>query len=408
MAIELSGLVIPAHAADKEKVLLNFSGNAGQVPRDGVVFDTVGNLYGTTLGGGPTGYGVVFQLTPGPNGTWSENVLANGVESAVGLTFDHSGNLYGTSFSGLYPWGSVFELTPDGQGNWTETFPYVFGGGTDAGTPYSSVIFDTTGNMYGTTYYGGTVGGCGGDGCGTVYELSPGPNDTWTESVLHRFNNDGTDGFLPDAGLVLDSAGNLYGTTSAGGIANSCKVGEPCGTVFELSPGPNGTWTETLLYEFCSAPDCADGYSPSANLIFDAAGNLYGTTSGACGTVFELTPGAGGTWSEKVLYSFGAKEPYKDGCEPVAGVTFDKAGNLYGTTEFGGSHSLGVVFELVNKKGKWTEKVLTSFTGKSGAFPYGGVIFDAAGNLYGTTSQGGSTYNKRTGNGSGTVFELIP
>jgi uncharacterized repeat protein (TIGR03803 family) len=144
----------------------------------------------------------------------------------------------------------------------------------------------------------------------------------------------------------------------------------------------------------------------------DAAGNLYGTTGqgGAhgCGSVFELTPGGGGAWSEKVLYSFGAVASDKDGCGPLANLIFDASGNLYGTAQFGGAHSWGVAFELVNKKGKWTEKVLTSFTGKNGAYPYCGLVFDGAGGLYGTTSVGGSTFNKRTGSGDGAVFELIP
>jgi uncharacterized repeat protein (TIGR03803 family) len=403
-----------SYAADKEKVLLSFNGSSGAQPRGGLVFDKAGNLYGTTAIDGPSFYGGVFQLTPGPNGTWNENVLASEVESFAGLTFDRAGNLYGTSYTSLYPWGSIFELTPGPNNTWTETTPYGFGGGTDAGTPLSSVIFDSAGNMYGTTYYGGIMGGCNGDGCGTVYQLTPGPNDTWTESVLHRFSNTGGDGSSPEAALVLDGSGNLYGTSLGGGLVNGGCIGsnDTCGTVFELMPGPGGTWTTSTIYQFCSVGNCTDGKAPSGSLVVDAAGNLYGTTGqgGAhgCGSVFELTPGGGGAWSEKVLYSFGAVASDKDGCGPLANLIFDASGNLYGTAQFGGAHSWGVAFELVNKKGKWTEKVLTSFTGKNGAYPYCGLVFDGAGGLYGTTSVGGSTFNKRTGSGDGAVFELIP
>jgi uncharacterized repeat protein (TIGR03803 family) len=261
--------------------------------------------------------------------------------------------------------------------------------GTDGVSPWAGLIFDAAGNLYGTARIGGAYTQ------GMVFELIPAAGGTWTEKVLHNF--DGTDGGNPTAGLILDTAGNLYGTTVVGGTYGH-------GTVFELSPAAGGTWTEQVLYSFNS--NGTDGVLPAAGLIFDAAGNLYGTTSAggsySGGTVFELTPAAGGTWTEKVLYSFGNDA---DGATPYAGLIFDAAGNLYGTTFYGGgTYALGTVFELTPAAGgTWTEKVLHSFTGNGtdGANLSAGLIFDAAGNLYGTTTDGGTI-------GGGTAFELTP
>jgi uncharacterized repeat protein (TIGR03803 family) len=210
---------------------------------------------------------------------------------------------------------------------------YNFGNGTDGVAPQAGLVMDAAGNLYGTTYNGGTYN------YGTVFELTPAAGGGWTEMVLHNFNNDGVDGAYPHAGLIFDAAGNLYGTTHSGGTHNaSCS--NDCGTVFELTPSAGGTWTEKVLYDFYSIR--TDGAFPASSLIFDGAGNLYGTTifggaSGAGnGTVFELTPAAGGGWTERVLYSFGA-----DGIWPYAGLIFDAAGNLYGTTSFGGTVGWG-------------------------------------------------------------------
>src|ERR1019366_6074253 len=256
--------------------------------------------------------------------------------------------------------------------------------------PYSSLIFDAAGNLYGTTFGGGT------SGYGTVFELRPGAGGTWTEKVVYSFANNGTDGHEPYAGLIFDAAGNLYGTTWAGGPSD-------LGTVFELTPAGGGTWTEKVLHSFIN--DGTDGNEPYAGLIFDAAGNLYGTTQDGgtafTGTVFQLTPAAGGTWTEKVVYSFANNGT--DGTVPKAGVIFDAAGNLYGTTSQGGPSNAGTVFELTPAGGgTWTEKVLHTFgSSTDGIDPVAGLIFDGAGNLYGTTSRGG-TYNR------GTAFELTP
>lgn len=193
-----------------------------------------------------------------------------------------------------------------------------------------------------------------------------------------------------------DATGNLYGTTQEGGAHAS-------GTVFELTPSQGG-WTETVLYSF------AENYYPEAGLLIDRAGNLYGTTEGGGtsngGTVFELTPQAGGGWKETLLHSFAGG----DGSNPCAGLILDAAGDLYGTTQGGGTHSYGTVFELIPAGGgKWTEKVLYNFTGPRGAYPYAGLILDAAGNLYGTTFAGGMYSSCPYGtNYCGTVFELTP
>jgi len=352
---------------------------------------------------------------------WTEKVLhsfnqnnTGGVEPLAGLIFDAAGNLYGTTnWGGTYGGGTVFELTPTAAGGWAETVLHSFGNGTDGAHPLAGLIFDAAGNLYGTTYYGGASQSCQGGsspGCGTVFELMPTGAGGWTEKVLHNFNNDGTNGWWPRAGLITDAAGNLYGTTSAGGLYGR-------GIVFELTPSAGAGWTEKVLYSFNS--NGADGHYPYAGLIFDAAGNLYGTTmSGGLygrGTVFELTATAGGGWTEKVLYSFNSNGT--DGHYPYAGLIFDAAGNLYGTTNEGGTYlcaphsdGCGTVFELTPEAGGgWTEQVLHRFGNSDGALPVSGsLIFDSAGNLYGTTVFGGDYLCGPYGDGCGTVFELTP
>jgi uncharacterized repeat protein (TIGR03803 family) len=233
----------------------------------------------------------------------------------------------------------------------------------------------------------------------TVFELTPTAGGGWTEKVLHSFTLNTGDGVGPQAGLVIDAAGNLYGTTVGGGAFDR-------GSVFELTPGAGGTWTETVLYSF-------GGGVPQGSLILDAAGNLYGTTYvggvyGNGGTVFELRPKAGGGWTKKVLHSFNPNNG-KDGHNPVAGLIFDTAGNLYGTTYGGGAHctGCGTVFELTRTAGGgWKEKILHSFSHNSndGFDPVAGLILDAAGNLYGTTAYGGANSYTCDYSSCGTVF----
>jgi uncharacterized repeat protein (TIGR03803 family) len=382
--------------AQEEKVLHSFNGKNGSTPYAGLIFDTAGNLYGTTFSGGAYGDGTVFELTPEAGGGWTETVLHsfNGNDGSApyaGLIFDAAGNLYGTTFSGgAYGDGTVFELTPEAGGGWTETVLHAFNG-NDGQFTYAGLIFDTTGNLYGTTLYGGAHGN------GTVFELTPEVSGSWTETVLHNFDDNGKDGNNPYAGVIFDAVGNLYGTTYGGGTYDG-------GTVFELTPGASGSWTETILHNFSDSTTDGIGLNPYAGLIFDAAGNLYGTTeegSYGYGSVFELTPKAGGHWTAKLLLPFGWYG--KDGKYPAASLIFDAAGNLYSTTHGGGAYVSGTVFELNPEAPYHSQTILHSFddNGRDGVNPYAGVIFDGSGNLYGTTLGGGAF-------SQGTVFEITP
>jgi uncharacterized repeat protein (TIGR03803 family) len=336
------------------------------------------------------------------------------------LISDAEGNLYGTTqLGGAKGEGTAFELSPAVGGGWTEKVIYSFGQCpqapcSGASEPEGSLIFDAQGNLYGTTESGGPGGEFGGRG--TVFELSPGAGGVWTETTLYEFGAAAGDGTNPVAALIFDGNGNLYGTTESGGANGK-------GAVFELSPGVGGVWTEKLLYSFAGpAANPPDGQDPTGNLIFDAQGNIYGTTftggkndtAGEGGTVFELLPGAGGVWTEKVLYNFGgALSP--DGNQPTAALIFDAEGNLYGTTREGGGSLDGTVFELSPAAGgTWTESLLHNFIGapSDGAVPYCTLFIDAQGNLYGTTKYGGPNNFALDPDvnylGSGMVFELTP
>jgi len=395
LAVSLIATGTPA-TAQREKVLHNFEegGYYGSFPGSSLILDSSGNLYGTTPIGDIREGGIVFELSPKTTGTgWTATTVhafsgtaGDGSDPVASLIFDAAGNLYGTTYSsGAYGWGTVFELSPTTGGTWTETILYSFGNGSDAQHPGSSLILDAAGNLYGTTYSGGT------DNLGAVFELSPAAGGGWTETVLHSFST-GTDGQYPQSALILDPAGNLYGTTTLGGAYN-------IGTVFELSPADN-TWTEKILHSF--KPNGHDGGIPFAGLTMDHAGNLYGTTNFGglygYGTVFEIKPAS---QSEKILYSFSGRP---DGEYPYAGVIFDTSGNLYGTTTDGGTAGAGAVFKMTSTSTGWTETVVHSFgAGNStdGSYPDAGVVFDTLGNLYGTTTYGG-TYD------DGTVFAIRP
>jgi uncharacterized repeat protein (TIGR03803 family) len=257
----------------------------GYDPNSAVIFDAQGNLYGSTTYGGAYGCGSIFKLAPSSGGTWTETIIysfagCQGVYfETTGLIFDQHGNLYGTNQLNS---GIVFELSPpSGSGTqWTEKTLYSFTGGTDGRNPLGGVVFDAPGNLYGTVWAGGVYGG------GEVYKLTPNSGGTWTKTALHSFTGVNGDGSEPQAGLVIDSNGNLYGTTSYGGT-NGCNF---CGSVFELQPSGSG-YRETILHSFTLGVDGSASYAP---LIRDSLGNLYGTTSnggaGAQGTVFEIKP----------------------------------------------------------------------------------------------------------------------
>ncbi len=329
---------------------------------------------------------------------------SDGALPVGGIVADSSGNFYGTtSAGGEKEWGTVFELTPQSDGTWNETVLYNFQGSgfnlSDGATPTGSLIFDTAGNLYGTTSSGGFGGNdCNAGGGGTVFELSPSSDGgPWTETVLHTFKcATGNDGANPYGALVIDAQGNLYGTTQLGGTAN-------VGTVYELSSS-GGSWNETTIYNFQGG---IDGYSPEAGLVLDSKGVLYGTTinggSSGRGTVFRLShqPGNGGSWIEQILYSFAGGS---DGANPYSAVILKK-NVLYGTTLQQGQYGYGTVFQLTVSGGVPVETVLYGFQGDTdGANPYGGLISDPAGNLYGTTEFGGAGKFKI----AGTLYQLKP
>jgi uncharacterized repeat protein (TIGR03803 family) len=312
-----------------------------------------------------------------------------------GLIADKSGNLYGTTqYGGAYNQGTVFELSPTSSG-WTESTLYSFTGNHDGGQPSSTLMLDATGHLYGTTSAGG--GGSCAAGCGTVFELTP-SSTAWTETVIYTFN--GGDGQQPAGGLIAAS-GVMYGTTVYGGTTNeNCPSG--CGTVYALTSGPGG-WTQKVLYAFTGGND---GAMPYAALSADAAGNLYGTTMGGGstgnGTVFMLGSTAG-HWMESVLYAFDGS----NGSLPYGGVILDAARNIYGTTYQGGSSNYGVVFELSPVKGgAWNEQVLHEFFDEAAGNPAAGLVFDSTGNLYGTAMQGGNSTS--CSGGCGAAFKLSP
>ena len=389
--------ISPAHAQTAtETVLHNFGSNPadGVDPTAGVIGDSDGNLYGTTTSGGTAGQGVVYKLDPAIQspGGWLETVLytftggADGGNPQAGVIHDSEGNLYGTSYGGGdlacgfngSACGTVFKLDPTG----TETVLHRFTGGADGSYPAAGVIRDSAGNLYGTASQGGPD-------YGVVYKLDTGGH----EAVLYSFTG-GTDGSVPDAGVIGDSSGNIYGTTSAGGTAG-------WGVAYKLDAARQ----ETVLYSFTGE---ADGGEPNAGVVRDSAGNLYGTTllggntvacpsspilHGGCGVVYKLDRAG----NESVLYSFTGGA---DGGYPTAGVIRDSAGNLYGTTSnYFGAGGYGVVYKL-DTAGNYT--VLYSFTGgNDGGNPFAGVIRDSAGNLDGTTRYGGKE-------GGGVVFRVKP
>lgn len=315
----------------------------------------------------------------------------DGGNPEAGLIFDAAGNLYGTAYEGgPNRGGAVFELTPNGDGTWTEKVLYSFSFTNGDGLNPRASVVFDAAG----NLYGTTVHG-GSHGYGIVFELSPNGDGNWAEQVVYSFRG-GTDGSYPLANLILDAAGNLYGTTQLGGGSNSCNGG--CGTVFELIPQAGGGWAESILLRF----NGTNGAIPDAGLIFDAAGNLYGTTVGGGayhgGTVFRLRLKAGGGWSE-MWYSFNTTGT--SGYAPQAGVIFDTAGNLFGTTTAGGgAKSCGTIFAIRPKTGGGLQEgVLHRFDNKDGCVPLAGLVLDAAGNLYGTTAAGGAYFH-------GTVFQL--
>ncbi len=397
----------PAEA--REKVLHRFSYYSDGAFPSGLISDRKGNLYGTTYSGGGNNCGItigecgtIFEIAK--DGT--ETILhafngADGAEPSGPLLRDSSGNFYGATAAGggscqddEFGCGTVFKLTRHGE----ETLVYTFKGGSDGWTP-GNLIADASGNLYGVTANGGNPNSaCRGYGCGTVFELQPNGN----KIALYRFQG-GNDGWWPASGMIFDGAGNLYGATFYGGGSTACQYG--CGTVFKIAP--NGT--ETVLHDFQGG---RDGAVPEAGVITDEAGNLYGITAAGggtcstwgasgCGTVFRLAPEG----TETILYAF---QGGADGSTPIAGVISDLAGNLYGTTSYGGSTSYycgvgcGTVFKLAPDG---TKTVLITFRPKMGEFPGTALLAGRGGALYGTALRGGEGKNSQ---GYGVVYKLTP
>lgn len=374
-----------------------------------LVMDKRGNLYGTASGDGAAGYGMVFKLTHNESG-WVFSPLysfqggSDGAYPVGGLTFGPDGSLYGTTSQGGGSYcpgsqgcGTVLKLSPPATAcktalcPWTETVLYSFTGGSDGSFPTGGVIFDPGGNIYGTAYYGGKSGqGCYGNDCGVVFKLTRSAS-SWTESSIHSFSG-APDGANPSRDLIFDKAGNLYGTTSYGGYtAGSCtKLG--CGTVFQLTPSGSG-WAGNVLYTFTGQ---SDGATPFCGLVFDSSGNLYGATianQGDVGTVFELSP-SNGNWTFTLLTTLNDLGPQDT-------LAIDGAGNLYGVATGRRDYTPGLVFKLTASNNGWIYSTLHNFTFSDGGNPFGGVLLDGAGNLYGTTYDGGAY-------GQGVVWEITP
>lgn len=403
LVVGLCFLLAANAVAATEHVIYSFPGGADGMYPTALISDTAGNLYGATEFTVNYGPGTIFELVK--NGSAYTYVVLytftdGGLFASGPLALDTHGNLYGTTGTGGdYYKGSVFKLSPDQGGSWTLTVLHSFADGTDGAYPYGGVILDKAGNLYGTASEGGLLSDCSGAGCGVVFKLSAGSSGNWAETVLHSFTE--TDGALPSSGLVFGANGILYGTTSAGGTSKNC-VGTPangCGTVFQVAPSATD-WKETTLHSF----HVTDGDYPQGVTYYH--GKLFGTTLlgglKSAGTVFELTITKSGV-TNSVIHSFGSGT---DATQPLGAVVFDKNGNLYGSASQGANSACnklgcGAIFELKPNLGKWTETILYRFTGgNDGATPRTTPILSTTG-LIGSTSVGGAS-------GYGVVFELTP
>jgi len=378
-------------------VLHYFTGGLdGDNPSAGVTLGPSGVLYGTAANGGAYSVGSVFKLKQ-VNSSWVSTPLyeftgGNAALPLGGVVIGPNGTLYGTTFGvGVESNGTVFQLTPPPTFcrsilcYWNENVLQTFTGSNGSGPQVENLVFDSSGNIYGTT------GGGGAYDSGIAFELTP-SGGGYTESILHSFGN-GTDGRDPLAGVVFDTAGNVYGTTSRGGTGSLELCHGSCGTVYQLVPS-NGAWTENVLVNF----DVTNGQTPYGNLIIDGSGNLYGTAASGGqnggGVVFQLAPSGGG-FTYSVLYSFSS-------CGSRGGLAEDAAGDLFGVCYSGGANEDGWIFELSNCSQGCNVVDLHDFNGSDGRNPYGGPVLDAGGNLYGTTGAGGTGCSE----GCGVVWEI--
>jgi uncharacterized repeat protein (TIGR03803 family) len=352
---------------------------------------------------------IVAMLVNSASATTSERSIYSftggfdGADPASQLVFDSAGNAYGTTVTGgASDCGTVFKLTPTGGGQWHQSVLHSFNCFDEGKNPYGGVTLDASGNLYGTTVAGGSGGFCSGDGCGVVFELAF-SGGVWSETVLYNFG-DLPDAAGPGSAVVFDRAGNLYGTSPDGGQFAA-------GTVYRLSFA-NGHWSETILHDFTGGDDGALGSLGA--LFLDRSGNFYGVTElgGAysAGTVFKLSPGAGGSWTFTTQYAFKGQP---DAAFPYGGLIADQNGMLYGTTYYGGVNGVGAVFKVgpppnivgpASAVAGWRDTVLYSFQGgPDGGSPTSTLVFDADRNLYGTASAGGDP-----GCDCGVAFKLSP
>jgi hypothetical protein len=442
-----------AQGAGPETVLHTFTGVEGgssEAPGS-LTFNAKGDLFGTTSTGGVGEFadGTVFEMMPKAGGGFTLKTIhqfsqatGDGANPSSALIFDAEGNLYGVTPNGGNGCGIVFEMSPPiAKGEpWTETFVHNFdGNGDDGCNPSGHLIFDAAGDLFGVTYNGG--GGASGifetlcsNGCGTAYKLHL-ADGVWTQTILHHFTGEGTpDGVSPSGGVAFDKAGNLWGATAFGGAGDSSTCGDPdgglglCGTVFELTPNANGTWTESTLYSFV---DASTGWNPFSGVIHDEAGDLVGTTENGGialqGTVFEVTPEAGGKVTESLIHQFDGEA---DGSFPNIGLTLGAAGTLYGVTSTGGGTAFtcvensgggcGIVYKLTpGSDGTFTETILYTFLGGAdGAEPGDDVLaFGANGEIFGSAAAGGdfdfnktscADFGENQPGGCGVVFEVQP
>jgi uncharacterized repeat protein (TIGR03803 family) len=393
--LALAFAIVPAAHAQTFTVLHNFTGGSdGANPLNGLTIDAAGNLYGTASAGGlrvsgcenyegTYGCGTVFEMKPSGSG-WVLTPLyefpggANNSNPSLGVVFGPDGALYGVAGTGLYRLAPGPTRCASFLCSWQENLLYTFQGQPDASDPSSRVIFDSTGNMYGVSYFGGTYND------GAIFQVTH-PGSGWTESVIHSFNSEGGESQgLPEGSLVIDHSGDLYGTTDC-----SATLGCFWGAVWELQPSQSG-WNLTNPYQW----GIGQGYQP-VGVISDSAGNLYGTDFGDGGSdipgaIYELSPSGGG-WNYTQLYGY----PIGD---LANGLVMDSAGNLYGGDfEYG----YGYIFKLSNSGNGWTFTTLHTFSQSDGEFPQGPIVIDKKGNLYGTTIKGGLY-------GYGVVWEITP
>jgi len=379
-----------------ESVLYTFTDGAdGGGPFGGLIFDSAGNLYGDTSAGGVDngngGLGVVFELSPS-SGAWTETPLyafqggsTDGRVPFGGVVFDSAGNLYGTtSFGGTHDEGTVFELSPAIGGGWTEQIIYNFGDrANDATYPNGGLAIDSAGHLYGTSYAGGA------NNLGAVFEVSPRTGGGWSETVI--LSGTAADGDHFNSGVTVVGH-NLYVPAANGGSPGY-------GAIYLLSRSSSG-WTATVIYSFLGG---SDGIEPVGGLAFQAPGRIFGTTdfggTYSSGTAFELTESSG-TWTKTILHNFGEST---DAAYPANPLTIGPSGQLYGTAGSGGTLGNGAAFELVKLDGVWKEKILHNFnTGSSDVGgPAGGIVLDSSGNLYGMGHNGGSY-------GAGGIYEIVP